>query len=44
MLIQVREYFKILTVISVEFYFKVNPACFKCCKIINSTFIRSIEK
>ncbi len=35
-LIQVMKDFRSLTVISVEYYFKVNPACFKCFKMINS--------
>ncbi len=28
--------FEILTVINVEYYCKVNPACFTCLKMINS--------
>ncbi len=35
-LIQVMKDFERLTVIGVQHYFKVNPACFKCFKMINS--------
>ncbi len=35
-LIQVMKDLESLTVISVEYYCKVNPACFKCFKMINS--------
>ncbi len=30
------KYYEILTVISVEYDCKVNPACFTCLKMINS--------
>ncbi len=46
-LIQVIKDFESVTVISVEHYCKVNPACFTCLKMINSwkclTFIKVIK-